>query len=81
MTITLTGIEYFPFLILLIAALWKENAVLFMLVSGVSLITGLYSPDILSTIKNVGFAAGLMLIAFSFLSAGWSLRLMFWSDN
>lgn len=76
------GLVYIiPLIVLSSLAFWKENAVLFLLVSGVAMMTGLYSPDILGGLNNsspLGISIGLMLIGFSLLCCGWAFRLMFW---
>lgn len=83
MNITSLGIEaiaqFIPIIIVSIAALWKENAVLFMIVAGTAIMTGLYAPDILngSTVTtSFGISAGLAFIAYGLLSALWAFKLI-----
>ena len=79
------GFTALGFLLIVSAlAFWKENAILFMILYGVAMIIGLNAPDILAiggATTNVGIAVGLGLIGFSLLAAGWSFRLMFWSEE
>ena len=72
---------FLPLLCVSAFAFWKENAVLFMIAAGIAMLTGLYTPDIISGYPNVGIAAGLMLIAFSLLCCGFAFRMMFWSEE
>ncbi len=66
--------------VLSILAAWKENAIMFQITSGMAMIIGLNAPDIMTgsaTTTSTDIAIGLSLTAYSFLCAGWSLRLMF----
>ncbi len=65
--------------ILSVLAAWKENAIMFQITSGMALIIGLNAPDIMTgsaTTTSTDIAIGLSLVAYSFLCAGWSLKLM-----
>lgn len=70
-----------PLLIVSILAFWKEHAAMFMIVCGVAVMTGLYCPDMIGTYPELGISIGLSIIAFGLLCAGWSFRLMFWSEK
>lgn len=62
-------------------AAWKENAVPFMLLAGLSMMAGLYIPDVAGETNGVTIAAGLVLIGYSLLCCGWAIRLMFWKED
>lgn len=51
---------------------WKGNPVLFMIISGISIMEGLYSPDALAPLgySTFGIGVGIMLIFYSFVCIG-----------
>jgi len=71
--------EFIPLILISVLAFWKENAVLFMVAAGLAIMTGLYSPDLIS--GNLGISAGLMLIMYSLVCCGLALRMMFWKEE
>lgn len=65
-------------------AFWKENYVLFMVAAGVSMISGLYGPDLINgqyETTGYGIAFGFALLVYSLICCGFTFRLMFWSDE
>ena len=60
-------------------AFWKPNAVLFMILAGISIIAGLYWYDLYTT--NIGLTMGLMLIAYALFCIGMAFRMMFWRQK
>ncbi len=63
---------------------WKENAMLCMATAGLTMIAGLYAPDMMGGVHittGIGLTAGLVLIAYSLLCCGWAFRLMFWEKE
>ena len=56
-------------------AFWKHDALLFMLVAGMSIMTGFYWYDIYAT--NTGLAIGIMLIAYSLICLIFALGCLF----
>lgn len=73
-----------PSVVLSVLAFWKENPVLFMITFGVSWITGLYAPNIISGSSDttvMGLTLGLMLIGYGMFCMLMSFRLMFWEGN
>lgn len=76
------GILYFiPIALISLLAFWKENHVLFMALSGIAMMTGLYTPDIICgdyITTPLSYTIGLGMIAYSILCVAWALRLMFW---
>jgi len=78
----INSVIFIPVILISILALWKENHVLFMITAGISMMTGLYAPDVISGgYLQLGISVGLGLIAYSFLCIAWALRLMFWRAN
>ncbi len=75
MSLALPGLVVVFFSVL---AFWRPNAVLFMLVGGVSMMTGLYWFDVYNS--DIGLSISLMLIAYSFLSFAFAYRYIFWSE-
>ena len=57
-------------------ALWRQSPLVFMLLAGVSLITGLSWYDTYTT--NLGLTIGLSLIGYSFLSVAYAFKLFIW---
>jgi len=57
-------------------AFWRYNAVMFMLASGASLITGLYWYDAYT--DELGLAVGILLVAYSMVCLGFALQCIFW---
>ena len=72
--LALTALGLFSFL-----AFWKPNAVLFMLVAGISIILGLTWYDLYVT--NMGVTMGLMLIAYALYCIGMAFRMLFWRQE
>ena len=62
-----------------VLAFWKPNAVLFMLMAGISIILGLTWYDLYTT--NMGLTMGLMLIAYALFCIGMAFRLLFWRQE
>ena len=81
----MSGILAFLFLALMsVLAIWSQNHVLFMIVAGLAIMTGLYAPDIISgdyATTPLGISIGLTMIAYSLLCCGWAFRLMFWKEG
>ena len=59
-----------------VLAFWKENALVFMLAGGVSMMTGLYWYDVYT--NSIGLSVSLVLIAYSLVCFGFALRCIFW---
>lgn len=75
---------FLPLIFLSVMAFWKENAVLFMLTAAAAMLTGLYSPDIISgsdTTAPLGIAVGLALMTYSLFCIGMAFRLIFWKSD
>lgn len=72
--LALTALGLFSFLVF-----WKPNAVLFMILAGVSIILGLTWYDLYVT--NMGLTMGLMLIAYAIFCIGMAFRLLFWRQD
>lgn len=60
-------------------AFWKENALVFMVLGGASLMTGLRWFDVYN--NEMGLGISLMLIAYSLLCLGLAFRCLFWRDS
>lgn len=70
-----------PLIVFSILAFWKENHIFFIIIFGISMVTGLNAPDIISgesETSNIGLMLGLILIFYSFFSMAMALKLMFW---
>lgn len=85
MEITSVGLEgilaLLPLCLFSILAFWKASDVLFIILFGVAVMTGLAAPDIINGNYNttsLGISVGVLLVAYGILCAGWSFRLMFW---
>lgn len=77
-------IAYIPLITIGSWALWKENPVAMMALFGSAVMSGLFTPDIIAGVVpsvELGLSLGLMIIMMGFLAAGWSFRLMFWSNE
>lgn len=59
-----------------VLAFWKENALVFMLAGGVSMMTGLYWHDVYT--NNIGLSVALVFIAYSLVCFGFAFRCIFW---
>jgi len=57
-------------------AVWRYNALPFMLAAGASLMTGLYWYDTYTT--ELGLGIGLLLIAYSVVCLGFAMQCIFW---
>jgi uncharacterized membrane protein len=83
-TNNLTGITVILLLAMFcVLGFWKQNVIIFMILTCISLPLGLSAPDILSsdavtTPADIGFA--MMMIMFAFLCSVWAMRLLFWRD-
>lgn len=60
---------------------WKENAVVCMVLGGISAMVGLYTPDIIGETTGLSLSIGLLLMAYWLLCWGWAFRLMFWEKE
>ncbi len=75
--------EYLFVIILLLAfsfmAYWRGNPTLYMVVAGLAMMCGLYSPDALRALNyaNFGMSVGLMLIFYSFVCIGMAYANLF----
>ena len=77
------GVLYFLGLLLILGfsalAFWRENALLFMLTAGLSIIIGLNWHDEFTT--NMGLTISIMLYAYSLVCLGLAFRCIFWRDR
>jgi hypothetical protein len=70
-----TGLIYLvPLAFFSVLAFWKESAILFIITAALSLMVGLKWFDIY--VNETGLSIGLMLIVYSFVSFGFSFRIM-----
>ena len=62
-------VAYIPWLMLTVLAFWHPHTVIFMVLAGVSLMIGLYTPDMLNGTAStpLGLGIGLMMVVFAFL--------------
>lgn len=77
-------IAFVPLIFFSVLAFWKENHILFLITSGVAMLTGLYTPDMISgnySTTSLGIAIGLGFVSYSFLCVGWALKLIFWRSD
>ena len=62
-----------------ILAFWRFNALMFILVGGVSIFLGLYWYDAFD--NNLGLAIGILLVAYALVCLGFAFRCIFWRDR
>jgi hypothetical protein len=62
-----------------ILAFWSKYPPLFMIVGGISMMTGLKFNDVFS--GDTGLSVGLCLIAYAFIAMAFALRYIFWLDE
>lgn len=68
-----------PLIFLSFLAFWRPTALLFMLVAGISLMTGLAWFDTYGT--SMGLTIALMLIVYSFASVGYAYKCLLWREG
>ena len=62
-----------------VIAFWKYNALTFMMVAGLSIMSGFYWYDVFT--DDTGLSISLVLIAYSFVCVGFAFRLIFWKEG
>lgn len=64
-------------------AFWRPNVILFMILSGIAMLTGLNTPDMLSgdTTTPMTMGLGLVLVLYSFLCLAYAYRMMLATEN
>lgn len=65
-----------PLILFSAMAMWRPNAVLFLISGGLSMMVGLSWYDTFGT--NVGLSVSLMMIAFSLYCFAMAFRMLFW---
>jgi len=70
---------FLPLALFSLLAFWKENALLFMLSAGASMMVGLYWYDAYT--NPLGLSLSLTLIAYSLVCLGLALKLLFWKEK
>ena len=60
-------------------AFWKPLVPLFMIIGGISLMLGLYWFDVFN--NSIGLAISLILIAYSFFSIGYAIKVALWEGG
>lgn len=71
-------VVFVPLILFSVLAFWKSNAILFMLVAGTALITGLYWYDAFT--DNLGLTIGLMLLLYALACVAFAFRMIFWRE-
>jgi hypothetical protein len=72
-------VELVPLIFFSVLAFWRPHVLLFMLVMGISMMVGLYWFD--SCTDSTGLTVSLMLIGYSFVAAGFGLKVMLWDGG
>lgn len=60
-------------------AFWRPHELLFLIISGIALMTGLGWYNAFPT--DVGLSVSLMLIAYAFVAVGFGLKVMLWRSE
>ena len=60
-------------------ALWKQNAVVFLLAAGTAIVLAFAWYDTYTT--NLGLGISLMIVAYALVCMGWGFRLLFWREE
>lgn len=71
-------IQLLPLVLLSLLAFWKPNALLFLLVGGLSVMAGLNWYNIYTT--PVGLTTALMLVAYGFIGFGYAIKCLVWKE-
>lgn len=77
-------VAFIPLILMSVLAFWKDNPALFLATTGIAIMTGLYSPNIINglyTTTTIGIGIGLTLIAYSLICGAFALRLMLWQKE
>jgi hypothetical protein len=83
MHILLSQLQVIPILVVLLGfsalAFWSKYVPVFMITSGLALMTGLKWYDVFN--DDIGLSVSLGLIAYAFICLFFALRFMFWSEE
>lgn len=76
--------QFLPVIFFSILAFWKNNPVIYQLTAGISMMTGLCAPDIISgqyDTTNFGVTIAVSLIAYSLFCVGMAYIYLFWETE